>query len=82
MSSSNDKLIARYSRRTVGSMIFGTIGSLLLPQHSVFAESSASRLKPFRVDVPQAKIDEIRKRVRDARWPARLDADDWRYGTN
>lgn len=82
MPSSNNKLIARYSRRTAGSMIFGTIGSLLLPQHSVFAESSASRLKPFRVNIPQAKIDHIIKRVREAEWPERLDSDDWRYGAN
>jgi len=39
-------------------------------------------LKPFRVNVPQARIDDIRKRVRDAKWPDRLDANDWRYGTN
>jgi pimeloyl-ACP methyl ester carboxylesterase len=82
MSSANNKLIARYSRRTAGSMILGTIGSLLLPQHSVFAESSASRLKPFRVYIPRAKIDHIIKRVREAEWPDRLDTDDWRYGAN
>ena len=82
MSSANNKLIARYSRRTAGSMILGTIGSLLLPQHSVFAESSASELKTFRVNIPQAKIDHIIKRVREAQSPDRLDADDWRYGAN
>ena len=63
-------------------MIVGMMGSLLLPQHSVFAESSASRLKPFRVNIPQAKIDHIIKRVREAEWPDRLDANDWRYGAN
>jgi len=63
-------------------MIFGTIGSLLLPQHSVFAENSASPLRPFRVNIPQAKIDHIIKRVREAQWPDRLDTDDWRYGAN
>jgi pimeloyl-ACP methyl ester carboxylesterase len=82
MPSSSNKLTARYSRRTVGSMILGTIGSLLLPPHSVFAESSASRLKSFRVNIPQAKIDHIIKRVREAEWPERLDTDDWRYGAN
>jgi len=63
-------------------MILGAIGSLLLPQPTVFAESSASRLKPFRVNIPQARIDHIIKRVREAEWPDRLDADDWRYGAN
>jgi pimeloyl-ACP methyl ester carboxylesterase len=82
MSTANNKLITRYSRRTAGSMILGTIGSLLLPQHDLFADSSSPRLKPFRVNIPQAKIDHIIKRVRETEWPDRLDADDWRYGAN
>ena len=82
MSSANNTLIARYSRRTAGSMILGTIGSLLLPQYSAFAESGASRLKPFRVDIPQAKIDRIIQRVREAEWPDRMDTDGWAYGAN
>jgi microsomal epoxide hydrolase len=63
-------------------MILGTIESLLLPKHNVFAESSAPRLRSFRVNIPQAKIDHIIKRVREAQWPDRLDTDDWRYGAN
>jgi pimeloyl-ACP methyl ester carboxylesterase len=82
MSGANNKLLAQYSRRMAGSMILGTIGSLLLPQHSVFAESSASQLKPFRVDIPQAKIDRIIQRVREAEWPDRMDTDGWAYGAN
>jgi pimeloyl-ACP methyl ester carboxylesterase len=82
MSSPNNRLIGRYSRRTAGSMILGTIGSLLLPQHDVFAKSNSPQLRPFRVNIPQAKIDHIIKRVRAAEWPERLDADDWRYGAN
>jgi hypothetical protein len=82
MSNENNKLIAQYSRRAAGSMILGTIGSLLLPQHALFAESSNPRLKPFRVNIPPARIDHILKRVREAQWPERLDADDWRYGAN
>jgi pimeloyl-ACP methyl ester carboxylesterase len=82
MSSSYNRLIGRYSRRTAGSMILGTIGSLLLPQNNLLAQSGAPRLKPFRVNIPRAKIDHIIKRVREADWPDRLDADDWRYGAN
>jgi pimeloyl-ACP methyl ester carboxylesterase len=82
VSSENNKLIVRYSRRTAGSMILGTIGSLLLPQQNLFAESGGPRLRPFRVNIPQAKIDHIIKRVREAEWPDRLDAEDWRYGAN
>jgi pimeloyl-ACP methyl ester carboxylesterase len=82
MSTAKNKLIARYSRRTAGSMILGTIGSLLLPRQDLLAQSGGPRLRPFRVNIPQAKIDHIIKRVREAQWPDRLDADDWRYGAN
>ena len=37
---------------------------------------------PFHIAIPKATIDRIMARVRDARFPDRLDADDWRYGTN
>ncbi len=38
--------------------------------------------RPFKVAVPKATLDRIMARVRDARFPDRLDANDWRYGTN
>lgn len=48
---------------------------------SLTAASSAAP-EPFRVQIPQQTIDRILARVRNARWPERLDADDWRYGAN
>src|SRR6266853_650178 len=33
-------------------------------------------------DFPQAAIDRILNRVREAHWPDRLEASDWRYGAN
>jgi epoxide hydrolase len=41
-----------------------------------------SDLRPFRVAVPQAKIDRILRRVRETQFPDALEADDWRYGAN
>ena len=38
--------------------------------------------RPFRVAVPQATIDRILNRVREAQFPDRLDGNDWRYGTD
>jgi len=82
MTSSSDTSVARYSRRTASAMLLGTAGSLLLPGRVVFAEAGNSKLKPFRVNVPQAKIDHILKKVREAEWPDRLDTDGWAYGAN
>jgi epoxide hydrolase len=38
--------------------------------------------RAFQVNIPQAEIDRITRRVRETRFPDRLDADDWRYGAN
>lgn len=38
-----------------------------------------STLRPFRIDIPQAQIDDLRSRLRATRWP-RPAHDDWRRG--
>ncbi len=45
-------------------------------------EPQDSAPRPFRVAIPPPVIDRILARVRDARWPDRLDAADWSYGVN
>ncbi|HLK49536.1 MAG TPA: epoxide hydrolase [Bryobacteraceae bacterium] len=57
-------------------MVAGVFGRRAFPQ----AFNPVSR--PFRVDIPQATIDRIRKRVRETRFPERLDSTDWSYGAN
>ncbi len=69
-------------RRTVNAMLVATAGAIVLPQRQLFAEAAAAAPRPFRVDIPQAKIDRIISRVRDAEWPDRLDAPDLRYGVS
>jgi pimeloyl-ACP methyl ester carboxylesterase len=46
------------------------------------SSTATTNPRPFRVAIPQATINRILARVREARWPDRLDADDWRYGAN
>lgn len=53
--------------------------SLTMP---LMSDTNGSAPRPFRVAIPQKTIDHILARVREARWPDRLDADDWRYGAN
>ncbi len=54
----------------------------LIPGSLLAAQPQAPAARPFRVDIPQKTIGRILARVRNARWPDRLDADDWRYGAN
>ena len=35
---------------------------------------------PFRIDVPDAEIDDLRRRLRDTRWPDELPGVGWGYG--
>jgi pimeloyl-ACP methyl ester carboxylesterase len=38
--------------------------------------------RPFHINIPQSTIARILKRVKEARWPDRLESSDWRYGAN
>jgi epoxide hydrolase len=37
-------------------------------------------IRPFRIDVPQAELDDLRHRLARTRWPARPRVDDWSRG--
>src|SRR5215813_3241304 len=63
------------------ALLLAAVSAPFLPRGTVLAQDSVAP-RPFRVDVPQATIDRILARAREARWPARLDANDWRYGAN
>jgi epoxide hydrolase len=64
------------NRRTLLSLL---PASLAIP---LMSETHDSAPRPFHVAIPQKTIDHILTRVREAHWPDRLDADDWRYGAN
>jgi microsomal epoxide hydrolase len=63
------------SRRVVLQLIPGAFASPLFGQ-------SQTTPRSFRVNIPQATIDRILRRVRETRLPDRLGAPDWRYGAN
>jgi len=64
------------SRRSLLSLVSAACTLPLL------ADTEKPGPRPFRIAIPQATIDRILTRVREARWPDRIDADDWRYGAN
>ena len=74
--------ITHLSRRALLET-FLAAGSLpLWAETRADAQVPRAALRPFRVDIPQATIDRILNRVRDTRWPDRLETSDWRYGAN
>lgn len=39
-------------------------------------------VRPFRIDVPQARLDWVARRLDEAQWPDGADGDPWAYGTS
>ncbi len=37
-------------------------------------------MQPFRIHVPESEVAELRRRLRDTRWPAEVPGSGWRYG--
>ena len=37
---------------------------------------------PFRIDIAQGDLDDLRRRLEHTRWPSDLDNEDWSYGAN
>jgi len=43
---------------------------------------STSTVRPFRLDVPENVLDDLRERLRRTRWPAEAPGAAWQYGTD
>jgi microsomal epoxide hydrolase len=48
----------------------------------LLAQGQRAAPRPFTVNIPKSTVDRIVARVRQARWPDRLEVPDWRYGVN
>lgn len=40
----------------------------------------SDEIRPFRIEIPQAQLDDLRRRLRDTRWPEREAVEDWTQG--
>jgi pimeloyl-ACP methyl ester carboxylesterase len=58
------------------------LGMAALPLLAKGAASPDKTPRPFRIEVPQSTINRILTRVRNAKWPDRIDSHDWSYGAN
>ena len=43
---------------------------------------TSTAIRPFRVDVPQAELDDLRERLARTRWPDDYEGVGWDYGTD
>jgi Epoxide hydrolase N terminus len=43
--------------------------------------AGATAVRPFRVEIPQAEVDELRRRIAATRWPEQETVDDGSQGT-
>lgn len=55
----------------------------VLPCYGSQASASASdAVRPFRVDVPESTLDDLRERLKRTRYPDEIPGSNWDYGTN
>ena len=40
-----------------------------------------AEIRPFRIEIPQAQLDDLKRRLKDTRWPEREAVEDWTQGT-
>jgi microsomal epoxide hydrolase len=45
-------------------------------------DTTTTELRPFRVEVPDAVLDDLRDRLRRTRWPDQIPGSGWGYGTD
>jgi pimeloyl-ACP methyl ester carboxylesterase len=46
----------------------------------VTGTDEGAAIRPFRIEIPQGELDELRERLARTRWPAEAPGDDWAYG--
>ena len=49
---------------------------------SLYRAAMSDELRPFRVDVPQPVLDDLRERLGRTRWPDQIPDRAWDYGTD
>src|SRR5205085_7644741 len=52
------------------------------PESSDSVRRMSEELRPFRIDVPGAVLDDLRERLSRTRWPDQIPDSGWDYGTD
>jgi microsomal epoxide hydrolase len=73
---------ARTSRRALIQDLLASLSIAVPLLAQTPAKSQGASPRPFRVEIPKPAIDHILRRVKESRWPDRLDGNDWRYGAD
>src|SRR6185295_15863424 len=74
--------IDHHRRRLLGTATMGLtagIAANLLPQH-LAAAATGEAIRPFRINVPEADLVDLRRRIAAARWPDRETVNDRSQG--
>jgi hypothetical protein len=61
-------VLSSYTRRAFLAASAAVGVAILLPAH-LTAAAEDSTIRPFRVNVPQAALDDLRRRIQATRWP-------------
>lgn len=50
--------------------------------YSIGSQEDEMSIRPFKINVPQASLDDLKKRLENTRWPDEVEGAGWDYGTN
>ncbi len=57
-------------------------GRLNGPASAVFAQSATDAIQPYRINVPDAVLTDLKERLARTRFPSEIEGSGWNYGTN
>ena len=83
---SRSRLTLRMVAIAVGSVVLVPAGYLApasatdVSQTAITTKNSDESIRPFQINVPQAQLDDLRKRIADTRWPDKETVDDSSQG--
>jgi pimeloyl-ACP methyl ester carboxylesterase len=66
----DDKILGRHTRRSVLATTAVGVAASALAAEAIEAGGS-SAIRPFRINVPQAELDDLRRRILTTKWPER-----------
>jgi pimeloyl-ACP methyl ester carboxylesterase len=59
--------------------------SLILSTQTSYSQTNKNNMKKvteFKVNIPQADLDDLKARLKNMRWPGEAEGSDWNYGTS
>jgi epoxide hydrolase len=58
------------------------VATAVMPSHAQVEAAQAAAIKPFKAHIPDGVLDNLRRRLAEAKWPDQLPGTTWEYGAD